>query len=66
MKTNETKSNQQIEVNELTPELTELSVEETQNIQGGATVGDPSTTPGTPNLKNLLKPGAIRGLICWY
>lgn len=67
MKTNEAKSNQQIELNELTAELTDLSVEETKNIQGGALAGDQSTTPAPGDKKlNLLKPGAVKGMICWY
>lgn len=65
MKTNEPKSNQQVELNELTPTLADLSAEETQNIQGGVTVTTPNTTPA-PNQAPLLRPGAIKGMICWY
>ena len=67
MKTNQVTQNQQVELNELTPTLADLSAEETQNIHGGVATATPTTTPA-PTTTNvpLLKPGAIKGMICWY
>jgi hypothetical protein len=66
MKTNVAKPEQQVELNELTPSLTDLTAEETQNIQGGALVTNQPTMQDPNKKLDLLKPGAIRGLICWY
>ena len=67
MKTNAAQPEQQIELNELTPTLSDLTSEETQNIQGGALVNNNQPTMQDPNKKvDLLRPGAIKGSICWY